>query len=124
MNAAKDKSSRNGSKKAADLVTKYPDAESLFATHYGENDCVLYKDILILFDPESRRNVVGSEKFSYNEYLDVQLASLGKKHRSYFAACFVNGVKPYVKGQIDHVDSKHICFKRIFISQEPHPMHG
>ena len=103
-------------KKAADLVTKYPDAESLFAMHYGENDCVLYKDILILFDPDSKRNVVGAEKFSYNEYLDVQLASLGKKHRSYFADCFVNGVEPYVKGQIDHVDPKHVCFKRIFIS--------
>lgn len=103
-------------KKAADLVTKYPDAESLFATHYGENDCVLYKDILILFDPESRRNVVGAEKFSYNEYLDAQLASQGKKHRSYFADCFVNGVEPYVKGQIDQVDQKHVCFKRIFIS--------
>lgn len=103
-------------KKAAPLIAKYPDEESLLALYYGEKDCVLDEGGIILFDPASQRNVAGAEKFSYNEYLDVQFASLGKKHRPYFANCFFNAVMSHFKGQIEKVRSKHICFKRIFIS--------
>ena len=71
--------------KAAVLIAKYPDEESLLALYYGETDCVLEEGGIILFDPASQRNVAGAEKFSYNEYLDVQFPSLGKKHRSYLA---------------------------------------
>lgn len=52
---------------------------------------------------------------SYDEYLDVQLASLGHAYRSGFA----NGIFNYLlefKGQIEKVKPKHICFKRVFIS--------
>ena len=103
-------------KKAAPLIAKYPDEESLLAIYYGEKDRVLDEGGIILFDPASQRNVAGAEKFSYNEYLDVQFASLGKKHRPYFANCFFNAVMSHFKGQIEKVRSKHICFKRIFIS--------
>lgn len=103
-------------KKAADLIAKYPDKKSLLAINYGEKDCVLDEGGIILFDPASQRSVVGAEKFSYNDYLDVQFASLGKKHRPYFADCFLNAVMSYFKGQIEKVKPKHICFKRIFIS--------
>ena len=103
-------------KKAAALIAKYPDEESLLAIYYGEKDCVLDEGGIILFDPASQRNVAGAEKFSYNEYLDVQFASLGKKHRPHFADCFFNAVMSYFKGQIEKVKPKHICFKRIFIS--------
>ena len=51
----------------------------------------------------------------WQEYLDVQLASLGHAYRSGFA----NGIFNYLlefKGQIEKVKPKHICFKRIFIS--------
>ena len=103
-------------KKAAALIAKYPDEESLLAIYYGEKDCVLDEGGIILFDPASQRNVAGAEKFSYNEYLDVQFASLGKKHRPYFADRFFNAVMSHFKGQIEKVKPKHICFKRIFIS--------
>ena len=103
-------------KKAAALIAKYPDEESLLAIYYGEKDCVLDEGRTILFDPAPQRNVVGAEKFSYNDYLDVQFASLGKKHRPYFADCFFNSVMSHFKGQIEKVNPKHICFKRIFIS--------
>lgn len=102
--------------KAAVLIAKYPDEESLLALYYGETDCVLEEGGIILFDPASQRNVAGAEKFSYNEYLDVQFASLGKKRRSYLADCFFNAAVSSFKGQIEKITSKHICFKRIFIS--------
>lgn len=103
-------------KKATALIAKYPDEESLLTLYYGEKDCVLDEGGIILFDPTSQYNVVGAEKFSYNEYLDVQFASLGKKHRPYFANCFFNAIISRFKGQIEKVKPKHICFKRIFIS--------
>ena len=103
-------------KKAAALIAKYPDEESLLAIYYGEKDCVLDEGGIILFDPASQRNVVGAEKFSYNDYLDVQFASLGKKHRPYFSDCFFSAVMSHFKGQIEKIKPKHICFKRIFIS--------
>ena len=103
-------------KKAAALIAKYPGEESLLAIYYGEKDCVLDEGGIILFDPASQRNVVGAEKFSYNDYLDVQFASLGKKHRPYFSDCFFSAVMSHFKGQIEKIKPKHICFKRIFIS--------
>ena len=103
-------------KKAAALIAKYPDKESLLALYYGEKVSVLDYGGIILFDPASRRNVAGAEKFSYDDYLDVQFASLGKKHRTYFADCFFNEVMSPFKGQIERVNPKHICFKRIFFS--------
>ena len=74
-------------KKAAALIAKYPGEGSLLAAYYGENNCVIEEGGAILFDPASQADVVGAEKLSYNEYLDVQLASLGRHHRSYFAQC-------------------------------------
>ncbi|MDY5178641.1 MAG: hypothetical protein SPH64_03460, partial [Eubacteriales bacterium] len=59
-------------KKAAALIAKYPDKESLLALYYGEKVSVLNYGGIILFDPASRRNVAGAEKFSYDDYLDVQ----------------------------------------------------
>ena len=103
-------------KKAAALIAKYPDKESLLALYYGEKDHILDEGGIVLFDPASQYNVVGTEKFSYNEYLDVQFASLGRKYRSYFANCFFNAVISHFKGQIETVKQKYICFKRIFIS--------
>ena len=102
-------------RKAAALIAKYPDKKSFLATNYGEDICVHEEDGLVFFDPDSRKDVVGAEKMSYDEYLDVQLASLGHPYRSGFA----NGIFNYLlefKGQIEKVKPKHICFKRIFIS--------
>lgn len=104
-------------KKAAVLIVKYPDKESLLALYYGEKDCVLDEGGIILFDPASQRNVAGAEKFSYNEYLDVQFASLEKKHRPYFASCFFNATLSRFNGQIAKVNQKYVCFERIFISR-------
>lgn len=103
-------------KKAAALIAKYPDEEPLLALYYGKRDCVLEEGGIILFDPASRHNVAGAENLSYNEYLDVQFTSMGKKHRPYFASCFFNAVIYHFKGQIEKINPKYICFKRIFIS--------
>lgn len=102
-------------KKAAALIAKYPNEESFLAAYYGEKDCLSREDGIVFFKPDSLKEVVGAEKMSYDEYLDVQLASLGHDYRSSFA----NGLFNYLlefKGQIEKINAKHICFKRIFIS--------
>ncbi len=102
-------------KKAAALIAQYPNEESLLAAYYGEKDCISNENGIVFFDPDSQKAVVGAEKMSYDEYLSVQLASLGHDYRSGFA----NGVFNYLlefKGQIEKINAKHICFKRIFIS--------
>ena len=102
-------------KEAAYLVSKYPDKKNLLGTYYGEDQLVMKEGGVILFHKDSQLRVVGAEKLSYNEYLDVQFASLGQPHRSYFAACFFN-IPLGFKGQIQKINSKHVCFKRIFTS--------
>lgn len=102
-------------KKAAALIAKYPNEESLFALYYGEQDCVSRENGIVFFDPDSQKNVVGAERMSYDEYLDVQLASLGHDCRWGFANGFFNYLLEF-KGQIEKIKTKHICFKRIFIS--------
>lgn len=102
-------------KKAAVLIKKYPNKKGLLTVYYGENACVHEDGGLIFFAPDSRNDVVGAEKMSYDEYLDVQLRSLGSVYRSGFA----NGIFNYLlgfKGQIEKANTKHVCFKRIFIT--------
>ena len=77
------------------------------AINYEKGTCVDEEDGLVFFNPDSRKDVVGAEKMSYDEYLDVQLASLGHAYRSRFA----NGIFNYLlefKGQIEKVKPKHI----------------
>ena len=101
--------------KAAALIAKYPDEESLLAIHYEEATCVAIEGGFVFFNPDYRKYVVGAEKMSYDEYLDVQLASLGRAYRSGFAKGIFDCMLQF-KGQIAKVNPKYICFKRIFIS--------
>ena len=102
-------------KKAATLVAKYPDEKSLLAANYGEDNLVSKEGGLIFFNPDSRKDVVGAEKMSYDEYLDVQLASLGDTYRSGFAKGIFNYLLSF-KGRIERVTPRYVCFQRIFIS--------
>lgn len=101
--------------KAATLVAKYPDKKFLLAAHYGENDIANVEGGPIFFNPNSQKDVVGAEKMSYDEYLDIQLASLGHAYRSGLTyGIFYNPLT--IRGQIEKIKQEHICFKRLFIS--------
>lgn len=100
--------------RAGALITQYPDHAEMFGSHYGEDTVVDTENGVIFFSPKSKDSVVGAEKMSYDEYLSVQINSLGK-YRSGFA----NGLFNYLlefNGQIEKVTSKHVCFQRIYIS--------
>lgn len=81
--------------------------------NYGKKICLLLEGGSICFDPDSLKEVVGAENMSYDEYLDVQICSLGK-YRPYFAMCYYNCPMGF-KGQIERVTADHVCFKRISV---------
>lgn len=99
---------------AAHLTAKYPDAEGLLASYYGENVCAIEGKGLIVFGPNSQKDVVGAQKMTYNQYLDVQFSSLGCKCRWGFAQAF-SGSLFELKGKIEKISKKYICFQKIRI---------
>ena len=101
-------------KKAASLIAKYPNEESLLATYYEEDGCVSCENGLVFFSPNSRKDIVGAEEISYDEYLDIQFSSLGHPYRSGFANGIFNCLLSF-KGKIEKMKPKYVCFKRIFI---------
>lgn len=98
----------------SDLIQKHPDKADYFNLYYGEKTILFTEKGPIDFDPASINNIVGAEKMTYAEYLDVQINSLGKT-RSYFQMCFYNCAMEFT-GQIEKVNSEKICFKCILVS--------
>ena len=68
---------------------------------------------VIDFSPEAWKKVVGGEKLSYDEYLEVMKNS-GAECRHYFQKCYYE-LPMIFKGQIEKKNNKNICFKRIFV---------
>lgn len=93
-------------------VKKMENFNELKRTYYGTNTCLPLKGGVIIFDPKSQKEVVGADKFTYDEYLDIQYASLGK-YRQNFAALYHNTPMGF-KGEIEKINKSKICFRRIF----------
>lgn len=104
-------------KKAAALIRKYRNNEyvkDLLAYHYGSNTVVLTSLGTLDFSPDGMANIVGGEKLTYDDYIDIQIQSFGK-YRSSFQMCYYNMPGEF-KGCIERKTKKNICFKRIYVS--------
>ncbi len=82
--------------------------------NYGEKICAQTEGGVVCFDPDSMKKVVGTEKMTYDEYLDAQIRSLGQ-YRSYFEMCYFNFAMGF-QGQIERITNNYVCFERIFVS--------
>ena len=80
--------------------------------HYGAKTCVQTEGGVVMFNPDSQKEVVGAEKMTYDEYIDVQIASLGKLRREFVNLYF--NIPMGFKGEIEKVNKTKVCFKRIF----------
>ena len=102
--------------KAAPLVAKYAESDllSFILCNYEKNTVAMTYEGTVDFSPNSLRDVVGGERLSYNDYLDIQIQSFGKQ-RSYFKSCYYNHTIGF-KGQIEKITKDNICFNRIFVS--------
>ena len=90
------------------------DFRELKKAKYGKKVCTFVEEGVIYFDPDSLKEVVGAESMTYDEYLDIQIYSLGK-YRSSFEACYFNFPMGF-KGQIEKIAKNRVCFKGIFVS--------
>ena len=102
--------------KAASLVKKYADSDVLgvILSNYETNTVAMTYEGTIDFSTNSLKEVVGGEKLTYNDYIDIQIQSFGKQ-RSYFKSCHYNYTMGF-KGQIEKITKDTICFERIFVS--------
>ena len=82
--------------------------------NYRQKVCASTEGGVVFFDPDSIKDVVGAERMEYDEYLDVQIDSLGKT-RSYFTMCYFN-IPLEFKGRVERITKDNICFERIYIS--------
>lgn len=82
--------------------------------HYGAKVTVSLEGGVVLFDPDSQKKVVGAESMTYDEYLDLQIASLGKMRCDFMNLYF--NIPLGFKGEIQKINREHVCFKRIFTS--------
>lgn len=83
----------------------------MFAMHYGENEIVNTYDGIIDFSPDGFHDIVGADKFSYDEYLDVQIKSF-HKIRGSFTTCYYNIPLRFI-GCIEKKTKENVCFERI-----------
>ena len=82
--------------------------------NYRQKVCASTEGGVVFFNSNSIKDVVGAERMSYDEYLDVQIALLGKT-RSYFSMCYFN-IPLEFKGQVERITKDNVCFNRIFIT--------
>lgn len=81
--------------------------------NYRKNVAVQDERGIIDYDPDKMKDVVGGEKFSYDEYIAIQKESEGKVRGS-FQLCYYT-IPLSFKGQIDRCTDSKICFKRIYV---------
>lgn len=65
------------------------------------------------FDPDSMGDVVGGDKLTYDEYLDILMRS-GKNVRGWFEMCYFETALEFA-GQVEKINKDNICFKRIYV---------
>lgn len=103
--------------KATALIKKYQDNEdvkALLLGHYGDNIVVSSEIGYLDFSPTGKLDVVGGEKLTYDDYIDIQIQSSGKQ-RTWFEMCYYNLPSEFM-GCIEKKTKKTICFKRIYVS--------
>ena len=109
---------KNKLKQAEKVIQMNPDDQEwidMLGAHYGTNVVqMLYDGGSIDFSEEFAKNIVGGEKLTYDECLDLQWKTKNIKKHTGFQTLYYN-IPLGFKGQIERKSNGHICFKRIYI---------
>lgn len=70
-------------------------------------------DGIIDYDPEKMKDIVGGEKLTYDEYIEIQRKH-GREVRGSFQLCYYENILGF-RGQIERKTKDKVCFKRIFV---------
>jgi len=79
---------------------------------YGKRFLVTVGSGVINFSPDAMKEIVGGERLSYDEYLEIEWRSRESK-RTWFECCYYEGVECGFIGEIEKISKGNICFKYI-----------
>ena len=99
-----------------ELLKKYEGTEFYGAikAHYGSKESFQHYDGgLLNFDENAMKDIVGAEKLTYPEFIDIQIQT-GKDYRGSFMLCYYYGASEF-KGEVETFGKGTICFKRIYV---------
>ena len=101
----------------SDNFKSWDEWERMKKAHYGTKTGFQMIGGIIDFDPDKQIDLVGGDKLTYDEYLDLQLITCESKEkaRGSFALCYYY-IPLEFDGQIEKITNRAICFKRIFVS--------
>ncbi len=99
-----------------ELLAKYKSNQEFYElidANYGTKASFQIPEVgIIFFDRESMKGIVGGEKLTYEDYIDIQLQTK-LDFRSSFFMCYVYTPIEF-KGEVESFSKDKICFKRIF----------
>lgn len=81
--------------------------------YYKTQTAVQTETGIIDYDPDKMKDIVGGERLSYDEYLEIQKNSAAEV-RGAFQLCYYTTPLGF-KGQIEKRTKDKICFKRIYV---------
>ena len=85
--------------------------------YYGSKTGLQVFGGIIDFDPDRQKDLVGGDKITYDEYLDLQMMACESKEKARwdFAMCYYYYPLEF-KGEIERITKAAVCFKRIYVS--------
>ena len=99
------------------LLKKYEGNKEYYdviKAHYGSKESFQdYDGSILSFDKESMKDIVGAEKLSYEDYIDIQIRT-GPNYRGSFMLCYYYTPMGF-KGEVETFGKGTICFKRIYV---------
>lgn len=99
-----------------ELLKKYEGTEfyDCINAHYGSKESFQHYDGgLLNFDENAMKDIVGAEKLTYPEFIDIQIQT-GKDYRGSFMLCYYYNPIEF-KGEVETFGKGTICFKRIYV---------
>lgn len=90
--------------------------ERIKQQYYGKKQLLIYDDRFVNFDPDSKNDIVGGEKLTYDEYIDIQMRSPNDKGLLFICAIYTPISDFYGTIARHSKDKKRICFNRIFFT--------
>ena len=100
-----------------ELLEKYKNNKAFYEVinaHYGTKTALQdYDGTIIEFDKNVMKNIVGGEKLTYEDFIDIQIQT-GPNYRGSFMLCYHYCPQEF-KGQVERFSNGRICFKRIYV---------
>ncbi len=106
----------NKMKTKKELLKKYEETEyyEVIKENYGSKvNYQTYEGIIINFDKDAMKDIVGAKKLTYEDFIDIQIQT-GKDYRGALMLCYYYCPIEF-KGEVETFRKNTVCFKRIYV---------